>query len=153
MPERMISFDVTKVFTSTDLDTPAVMERYSENGKQYICLQGVASTVAGSVVTFDELGVSTLLVANAIGDVAVAQGAVDATTKKGWYMIWGSCSAKVSAGFADNANCYATATPGEIDDAVVAGDRIKKMTGRSAISGGLATVQLSYPFMDDGLAA
>lgn len=153
MPERIISFPVSTVFASTDSDLPALMETYREGGNEYICLQGVASTAVGSVVTFDELGVSTLLAANAIGLVAIAQAAVDATTKRGWYLVRGSCQAKVSASFADNANCYATATPGQIDDAVVAGDRVKNMIGRSAIASGTALVQVQYPFMDDALAA
>ena len=153
MPERIISFPVSTVFASTDSDLPALMETYREGGNEYICLQGVASTVVGSVVTFDEVGVSTLLAANAIGLVAIAQAAVDATTKRGWYLVRGSCQAKVSTGFADNANCYATATPGQVDDAVVAGDRVKNMIGRSAIASGTALVQVQYPFMDDALAA
>jgi len=153
MPQRIISFPVNTVFASTDLDQPTLMERYEENGNLYICLKGVASTVVGSVVTYDEVGVSTLLVGNAIGLVAIAQAIVDTTSKRGWYLIVGSCQAKVSAGFVDNANCYATATPGEIDDAIVAGDRVKNMIGRSAIASGTALVQVSYPFMDDALAA
>lgn len=153
MPERIISFPVSTVFASTDLDLPALMETYREGGKEYICLQGVASTVVGSVVTFDELGVSTLLAANAVGLVAIAQAIVDTTSKRGWYLVRGSCQAKVSAGFVDNANCYATATAGEVDDAIVAGDRVKNMIGRSAIASGTALVQVQYPFMDDGLAA
>lgn len=155
MPERIINYDLTKVWTSTDTDTPTLGERYTDGatGDQYVFLQGVASTVLGSWVTYDELGVTTLLAANAIGPVAIAQGAVDANTKKGWYLIWGTCSALVAAGFADNGNLYATATAGTADDAVVAGDRVKNAIGRSAISGGLATVQVWYPFMDDGLAS
>ena len=153
MPERIISFPVSTVFASTDLDLPALMETYREGGNEYICLQGVASTVVGSVVTFDELGVSTLLAANAIGLVAIAQAIVDTTSKRGWYLVRGSCQAKVSASFADNANCYATATAGEVDDAIVAGDRVKNMIGRSAIASGTALVQVQYPFMDDALAA
>lgn len=153
MPDRIISYDVTKVFTSTDLDQPVLGERFRQDGKEYICLQGVASTTAGAWVTFDELGVSTLLAANAIGPVAIAQGAVDATTKRGWYLIFGSCQANVAASFADNASLYATATAGRADDAVVAGDRVKNAIGRSAEASNLATVQVWYPVMDDGLAA
>jgi len=153
MPQRIISFPVNTVFLSTDLDLPIVMERYEENGNLYICLKGVAGTVVGSVVTYDEVGVSTLLAANAIGLVAIAQAIVDTTSKRGWYLIVGSCQAKVSAGFANDANCYATATAGEVDDAIVAGDRVKNMIGRSAIASGTALVQVSYPFMDDALAA
>lgn len=154
MPERYINFDLTKVFTSSDVDVPTVGERYTDptTGNQYIFLQGVASTAEGSWVTFDEAGVTALLAANAIGPVAIAQAATVADTK-GWYLIYGSCNAKVAAGFADNGNLYATATAGTADDAVVAGDRIKNAIGRSAVSGGFTTAQVWYPFMDDALAA
>lgn len=123
---------------------------------EYIYLKGVASTIEGSVVTFNGLdGTTALLVANAIGPVAVAKAACIAN-KYGWYQIYGLGVAKVSAAFADNANCYATATPGEIDDAIVAGDRIKLMKGASAIAtpaAGFALVEMHHPSMDDGLAA
>lgn len=121
-------------------------------GNQFVYLQGVASTAAGTWVTYDELGVTTRLAANAIGPVAIAQAATVASTY-GWYLIFGSSQANVSTGFADNGNLYATATAGEADDAVVAGDRIKNAIGRSAISGGKALCQVWYPVMDDGLAA
>jgi hypothetical protein len=51
---------------------------------------------------------------------------------------------------------YATATAGEADDAVVAGDRIKRAKGASAVgtpSTGLAEVEIDRPFMDDAVAA
>lgn len=140
----------------TEIDTTKTAKigerRTDENGNQYIYLQGVASTVAGTWVTYDELGVTTRLAANAIGPVAIAQAATVANTY-GWYMIYGSCQANVSASFADNGNLYATATAGEADDAIVAGDRVKNAIGRSAISGSQALVQIWYPFMDDGLSA
>lgn len=121
---------------------------------EFVYLPGVASTVAGSWVTFEQdNGATTLLAANAIGPVAVAMSA-NVANQYGWYQIYGKCpSAAVLAGFADNANCYATATAGSVDDAVVAGDRVKNARGASAISGGFAEMELWYPFMDDGLAA
>ncbi len=126
---------------------------YSPNGRDvYIYLKGIASCAAGSWVTYEEDGVTALLAANAIGPVAIAQAAVVAD-KYGWFLVEGQCQAKVSASFADNGNLYATATAGEADDAVVAGDRVKNAIGRSAISGGKALVQVWRPFMDDGLAA
>ena len=42
------------------------------DSNEYILLGGVASTVIGSPVTFDENGSTTLLAANAVGPVAVA---------------------------------------------------------------------------------
>jgi ABC-type uncharacterized transport system permease subunit len=48
---------------------------------EYIYLKGVASTLAGSWVTYDELGVTTLLAANAKGPVAIAMAATDSTSE------------------------------------------------------------------------
>jgi hypothetical protein len=63
---------------------------------------------------------------------------------------------KALASYADNGLVYATATAGSIDDAVVAGDRVKKAKGGSAVdtpSAGLAEFEIDRPFMDDGSAA
>ena len=121
---------------------------------EFIYLKGLDSTAVGSVVTYNADDFSTTLaVANAIGPVAVAMSA-SVTGKYGWYQISGKGVAKVLAGFADNANCYLTSTAGSIDDTVVAGDYIFGMKGASAIdtpSAGLAEVELSRPFVKDGL--
>ncbi len=123
---------------------------------EFIYLKGVASTAVGSIVTYSADDFSTaLLAANAIGPVAVAMSA-NVANQYGWYQIKGKAVGKVLASFADNANCYATATAGSIDDAIVAGDRVKGMKGASAIgtpSAGLAELEIEYPLMDDGLAA
>jgi hypothetical protein len=59
---------------------------FDKDGNEYIYLQGVASTVAGDVVSFDEAHLTTRLVANAKGRVAVAMAATVASTF-GWYQI------------------------------------------------------------------
>jgi hypothetical protein len=123
---------------------------------EFIYLKGVASTVLGSIVTYSQDDNSTaLLVANAIDPVAVSMSD-NIASSYGWYQIFGKAVGKVLAGFVDNANCYATATAGSIDDAVVPGDRVKCMKGASAINtpaAGLAELDIQYPYMDDGLAA
>lgn len=123
---------------------------------EFVYLQGVASTAEGSWVTYNlDDGSTALLAANAIGPVAVAMGATVASTW-GWYQISGKAVGKALASFADNANVYATATAGSIDDAVVAGDRVKLAKGASAVdtpSTGLAEFEISRPFMDDATAA
>lgn len=123
---------------------------------EFIYLLGVASTAVGSWVTYNQDDHSTaLLAANAIGPVAVAMSA-NVASQYGWYQIYGKAVGKVLASFADNANVYATATAGSVDDAVVSGDRVKNCKGASAIdtpSTGLAEMEISYPVMDDGLAA
>ncbi|HAM41751.1 MAG TPA: hypothetical protein DCP69_10575 [Candidatus Omnitrophica bacterium] len=117
---------------------------------EFIYLKGVASTAVGSVVTFDEAGVTALSVADATGAVAVAMSACDAATDFGWYCIYGKVPAAALTGFdADNAKCFLTSTAGSIDDAVVKADRIFGMKGASAVDTGLAEVELNYPQCHD----
>lgn len=123
---------------------------------EFIYLKGVASTAVGTWVTYNmDDGTTTRLAANAIGPVAVAMAATVANTW-GWYQISGKAVGAVLTGFVDNANVYATATAGSVDDAIVAGDRVKGAVGASAIgtpSAGLAEFEIARPFMDDALAA
>jgi hypothetical protein len=123
---------------------------------EFIYLKGAASTGVGSWVTYNTDDYSTtLLAANAIGPVAVAMSACVAS-EYGWYQISGKAVGKALTGFADDANVYATSTAGSVDDAVVAGDRVKNAKGASAVdtpSAGLAEFEISRPWMDDALAA
>lgn len=146
--------------TDTTLNHPlgtrvkAVDPTYGEG--EFIYLSGVASTAVGSWATIHEDGfTTTLLAANDIGQVGVAMSA-NVASQYGWYQIAGKAVGKVAASFADNGLVYATATAGTVDDAVVAGDRVKKAIGASAIdtpSTGLAEMEIQYPFMDDATAA
>lgn len=121
---------------------------------EFILLKGVATTAVGSWVTYNyDDNTTALLAANAIGPVAVSMAANTAATTYSWYQISGKAVGLALAGFLDDANVYATATAGSVDDAVVAGDRVKLAKGASAVSGGLADFEISRPFMDDGLAA
>ena len=122
----------------------------------FIYLAGVASTLLGSFVTFNQDDNTTaLLAANAIGPVGVSMS-INVASQYGWYQIYGKGVGKCLSGYADNGLVYATATAGSIDDAVVAGDRVKLALGASAIgtpSTGLAEFEIQYPFMDDGSSA
>jgi hypothetical protein len=121
-------------------------------GNEFIYLKGVASTVQGSWVTFDEAHVTTLAVANAQGRVAVAQAAVDSTSEYGWFQIYGKAAGKALTGFADNGKVYLTATAGSVDDADVAGDVVIGAIGRSALdtpTTGQAYFELNYPMVLD----
>lgn len=123
---------------------------------EFIYLEGVASTAVGSWVTYNADDFSTtLLTANASGPVAVAMSA-NVANQYGWYQIQGKAVGAALADYADNALVYATATAGSIDDAVVAGDRVKNAKGASAIgtpSAGLAEFEIHRPFADDGASA
>lgn len=145
----------------TDTDTVAKLPlgtRIKANDPTYgdgefIYLKGVASTAAGSWVTFNADDHSTtLLAANAIGAVGIAMAA-NVANQYGWYQIYGKAVGLALAGYVDNALVYATATAGSVDDAVVAGDRVKNAIGASAVSGGVADFEIYYPIMDDGSAA
>jgi hypothetical protein len=122
---------------------------------EFIYLQGVASTVVGSFVTYDQDDNSTaLLVANAIGPVATAMSACVAN-EYGWYQIFGQAVGKGLASLADNANIYGTATAGSVDDAIVAGDRVQNAKTTSALdtpATGLVEVKIQYPIVNNGLA-
>lgn len=145
---------VSEVITLGAIGAPSLMETVDIQGNLYVFLKGVASGALGSWVTYDELGTSTLLAANAIGPVAILMSAASATTLGSWALIRGSGLGLTSAAVADNADVYATATAGAVDDTVVSGDRVKNAKCRATI--GSATTglfQLWMPFMDDGVAA
>ena len=120
---------------------------------EFIYLLGVASTAVGSIVIYNADDFSTsLAVANDTGPVAVAMSA-NVASKYGWYQIQGKAVGKVLASFADNGDCYLTATAGSVDDADVAGDYVSNMKGASAIdtpSTGLAELEIARPFVRDG---
>jgi len=120
---------------------------------EFIFLKGLASTERGSVVIYNSDDFSTkLAVANDIGPVAVAMGAVVAN-KAGWYQIQGKAVVKAGT-VSDNGNVYLTATDGTVDDAVVSGDLVvnaKFASANGTPASGLAECEIARPFVADGL--
>lgn len=107
----------------------AVDPTYGEG--EFIYLKGIASTVVGSVVIYDEYANTTTLgVAGSRGPVAVAMSA-NVASQFGWYQIAGSSVVKAATVLAAGAT-YWTATPGVLDDAVVATDKIDGMRFKTA---------------------
>lgn len=127
------------------------------DGNEYVYMQGVASVVAGTWVSYDEAHVTTRLAANAVGRVAVAKAAIDATTDFGWFQIYGNCqdAAAISGGdAAANVAVYATSTAGSVDDVAVIGDLVKgaffrTQEGEATSGEGYCDVELTYPYVDD----
>lgn len=119
---------------------------------EFIYLLGVASTAQGSWVTYNlDNGGTALLVANAIGPVAVAMSA-NTASRYGWYQISGKTVGKALTGYVDNALVWATATDGSVDDAVVDGDMVHLAKGASALdtpATGFAEFEISRPYTDD----
>lgn len=148
--------DVTDTVQRHQLGTIVTADDPIYRGGEFIYLKGLALTAIGTWVTYNlDDGSTTLLAANAIGPVAVAMSA-NVASQYGWYQISGKAIGLALAGFLDNANVYATATAGSVDDAVVAGDRVKLAVGASALgvpSGSFAEFEISRPFMDDAVAA
>lgn len=123
---------------------------------EFIFLKGLDTTAIGTWVTYNSDDWSTtLLAADAIGPVAVAMSA-NLTGYYGWYQIHGKAIGKALSGYLDNGLVYATSTAGSVDDAVVAGDRVKNAKGASALgvpSAGFAEFEIQRPWMDDATAA
>jgi hypothetical protein len=133
----------------TSAQVPVLTRARDNAGNEYIYLKGVASTIAGSVVTYDEAGITTLIAANAKGPVAVAMAATVANTW-GWYCIFGTCDADIVANSADNSTVGRETTDGKVGDGRAAGDEIVGMIQREATTAAaLAAVQLTYPFVND----
>lgn len=139
-----LSYDITTVDTAKSVPLGTT---FVNNAKEYIYLQGIGSTVVGSVVTFNPTSagafVTVLSAANAQGCVAVACGITVASTY-GWYQIRGLCPTVKAQTVATGKPCYLAAT-GTIDDAVVSGDLIAGMFTASTDSGGFCAVYMHFP--------
>lgn len=129
----------------TEQKNPLGTRAFDAAGNEYIYLKGVASLVAEDWVTYDEAYLTTRTVANAKGPVAIAMAAVDATTKFGWFGIWGSFAGDVATG-ADNANVWVTATAGRVDNTDVLLGIITGAVQRSATVANSATFEIRHPF-------
>jgi len=118
---------------------------------EFIYLTGVASTAAGAWVTYDVDGASALLVASAVGPVAIAMSA-NVASQYGWYMIHGKHSAALcwgSLALTSNGLVYATASAGLADDAVVSGDIVvnAKWDAAKTTGGSTSAVEIYRPFV------
>lgn len=121
---------------------------------EFIYLQGCPATIVGSVVTFDHLGQTTLIVADASGPVAVAMGIVDAITKYGWYCIKGVVPVDVvansAAAVAGGKNPGFETTAGKVGDGRAAGDEIHNFFQRVATTtAALALCQIDHPYVNN----
>jgi hypothetical protein len=142
-------------FTTVDTvkQFPLGKRKRDSAGNEFIYAKGVASTAVGSWVIVDEAGVTSLLDTDSSskGRVGVAMAVTDATTKFGWYQIYGKAVGKVLASFADEGSVFATSTGGSVDDSGAGAEVfVYGATGRSAIdtpSTGMAYVELIYPYV------
>lgn len=119
---------------------------------EFIYLAGIASTVVGSLVTYDQtLGTTTLAPATGgKGPVAVAMSA-NVLNQYGWYQIGGAAAVKAPNAMTPGADVFMlAATPGSVDDAQVNGEQVVNAvvsTTTGTPSAGLGVIQINRPFL------
>jgi hypothetical protein len=119
---------------------------------EFIYLQGVANTVAGSVVVYDtRANTTTLAVTGSRGSVAVAMSANGAGSFD-FYQIGGAAVVK-ETGATANGRPYVTATAGQASVTVSATNAIDGMTftaadGAAGLSAGFAFAELDRPSLN-----
>lgn len=126
-------------------------------GNEYIFLNGVASCVEGSWITYDEEYITTLLATAALGPIGIAKAAI-VYGKYGWFQIWGvtiGCAKSSDDGtLSDNACVGRSASDGYVDSDYTAGDLIYAAISRSAMEASSSNTttlfQIYYPWVDAG---
>lgn len=106
----------------------------------FVYLLGVASTVAGSLVTYDAAGQTALVVANATSDtypgvdVAVAMAA-NVALSYGWYMVKGYAPYVVKGTIvAGQVNLFTSSVAGAVQAATVSGRYIEGIKSYSSVN-------------------
>lgn len=117
---------------------------------EFIYLKGLASTAVGELVIYDQNANTTKrAVAGDRGPAAVAMSA-NVANQYGWYQITGAAIIKAGT-VAAAGNVYLTATPGTVDDATVAGDKVdgaRFKTADGTPSAGFAIAMLDRPALN-----
>jgi len=124
-----------------------------KNANEYVYLKGVTSCADGSWVTVAASWTAVLAVADGQGMLAIANNAIDAATKYGWFTIWGVEQGLCLVSFdgTNGAGTYLTSTAGSVDDTDVAGDAVSHavgLTDRNTTTG-MSDFSLAYPFVHD----
>lgn len=141
----------TSTTDSSPLNNLATTNFADGLGNIYVYLQGCASTVAGSWVTYTETGSTALLAANAIGRVAIAQVAANSTIKYGYYLVSGTYVTAACDVVASGASLFIDGTSGRVDDDVVTGDFITNAISTAASSGNQVAVRIDFPWVTNVL--
>lgn len=119
---------------------------------EFIYLAGVAATQVGTLVTYDAfLNTTTIAPATGgIGPVAVAMSA-NLLNSYGWYQVQGTAVVRAPNAMVPGAEVFMlAATPGSVDDAVVASEQVLNAvvsTTTGTPAAGLALIQIQRPFL------
>lgn len=123
---------------ATQLNDLGAVRQFS-NGNFYIYLKGVTSCAVGSTVVFQPGFFAATLIATGVkGQVAIATGAVDASTKFGWFTYIGTDAGITRSAVLSNTPLFAGGVAGSLDDAGVKGDQVLGMYSKNtgAVDGG-----------------
>ena len=130
---------------ATQLNPLGRVAQFSD-GNSYIYLKGVTNCADGSVVVFQPGVWTAVLIATTVkGMVAIAQSAVDASTKYGWFLFVGSDVITVRTAATSNTALFAGGVSGYVSTTAVKGDQILNAMIRNAAGadGGSAQIQIN----------
>lgn len=125
----------------------ALGARHNLGNDEYVYVQGVTNGAAGAWVTFTAAGVTTLLAADAVGQVGVMLAALDATTDFGFIQVKGRNDIAKSDTVAGAGPLYIDGTAGRVDDADVAGDSVIGAFALGADATNVLSVYLNHPYV------
>lgn len=134
---------------TTQQNALGAVRKFSD-GNTYIYLKGVTSCADGSVVVFQPGVWTAVLIATTVkGSVAVAQAAVDASTKFGWFLYIGSDTITVRTATTSNTALFAGGVAGFVSSTAVKGDQVMNFWIRNAAGadGGSAQIQIDRAFV------
>lgn len=147
---NMQGIAVTDTTQNHKLGTIVRAEDNTYGGGEFIYLKGVASTVAGSVVTYDPYGGSTTLAPATAGlaqPLAVAMSA-NVASQYGWYQIAGNAVVATNGTLASGAAVY-LAGSGQLTSTQANGKQVLGAVSVAATgtpATGFAVVNINRPF-------
>lgn len=110
---------------------------------EFICMAGVANTVVGSLVIYNQTTWATTLcpsTANLAQPVAVAMSANNASTTFGWYQVSGVATIKKTAvKVSPNVPLFVSATAGRVFPTVASGKEVTSCRSANAATVASAT--------------
>lgn len=117
---------------------------------EFVYMKGATNISAGSWATllYDD-GSTAALTADAIGPCGIAMAALDASTKFGWFGIYGKFVGNCLTSFADDGLVFITASVGFVDDTSVAGDLVNLARGASTSTARSADFEIEYPYTNN----
>jgi len=124
----------------------------------FVYLPGVAATAVGTLVDYSLVGTPVTAISPATGgngQIAVSLTANILAANFAWYQVRGLAAVKAPNAMVVGAEVWMlAATPGSVDDAVVAGEQVlnaKVGTTTGTPAAGLAYVQIDKPFHQGGI--